>query len=121
MTTGLENVLGNLHRLQTSNRTAAKKAVDEGAKIFAKQLKENTPKDEGELAEDVVVSGFKGANQGLIEKDIGYGKGTGRRAKYPDTGTINQKAQNFIERTKTESTPEIKETYARYLKEGMNL
>ncbi|WP_157454709.1 HK97-gp10 family putative phage morphogenesis protein [Carnobacterium maltaromaticum] len=119
MTTGLSECLRNLTKLQVNAPRYARKAVEEGAEYFAEVLRAETPSDEGELKEDVHVSGFKGANQGLIEKDIGYGKSTGYRAKFPDSGTINQRPQNFIEDSQKTATPRIQEIYVENLKKGL--
>lgn len=121
MTTGLDEILGNITKLQVNNRRVAREAVDEGAKLFGDLLEVNTPVDEGDMRGDVTVSGFKGGGQGQIEKDIGYGSSTGWRVKYPDDGTIKQRPQNFKEKTINESRPKIQDVYSRKIKEGLNL
>lgn len=121
MTTGLEGILANITKLQVNNKRVAREAVSDGADKFAEMLSGNTPIDEGDMQSDVTVSGFKGGPQAQIEKDIGYGKATGWRVKYPDDGTINQRPQTFKEHTINEATPKIKEIYAEKIKEGLNL
>ena len=122
MTTGAEEMLANLTKLQLNNKRVARQAVDEGAQLFAKNLAANTPVGEtGEMASSVETSGFKGANQGLIEKDIGYNQSVGNRVHYPDTGTIFQSAQNFVEQTVNESTPQVQEIYKEHIIKGLNL
>lgn len=121
MTTGLEEMLANIHKLQVNNRRVAREAVSEGADMFAKQLESNTPDDSGDLKSDVTVSSFKGGGQGQIEKDIGYGGSTGWRVKYPDDGTIHQSPQNFKEKTINEMTPKVQELYVKKIAEGLNL
>ncbi|ALV21060.1 HK97-gp10 family putative phage morphogenesis protein [Carnobacterium antarcticum] len=122
MTTGTNDLLANLTKLQLNNKSAARKAVDEGAQLFAKNLTANTPIGEtGEMAASVEVSGFKGANQGLIEKDIGYNHAVGNRVHYPDTGTIYQSAQNFVEQTINQSTPQVQEIYREQIMKGLKL
>ncbi|UDM70661.1 HK97-gp10 family putative phage morphogenesis protein [Vagococcus fluvialis] len=121
MTTGLEEMLANIHKLQVNNRRVAREAVSEGADMFAQQLESNTPDDSGVLKSDVMVSGFKGGGQGQIEKDVGYGGSTGWRVKYPDDGTIHQRPQNFKEKTINEMTPKVQELYVKKMAEGLNL
>lgn len=121
MTTGTEEMLANLVKLEVQNRTAARRAINEGAELFAKNLKANTATDSGELKEHVEVSGFKGGNQGLLEKDIGYSSSVGYRVKYPDTGTIHQRPQNFVEKTIDQTTPEVLEIYEKHIMKGLNL
>lgn len=125
MTKGLDEILANLTKLQVKAPRAAKAAVTEVADEFEKQLKVNTPEyfivDDVHARDDTVVTGFKGANEGLVSKDIGYGKTTGWRIHFPDTGTSRQKAQNFKEKTITEMTLRAKEIYARKVKEGLGL
>lgn len=121
VTTGLDEMLANIHKLQVNNRRVARQAVDEGANLFADNLRSNTPVDGGDMQADVSVTGFKGGAQGQIEKDIGYGKTAGWRVKYPDDGTIHQRPQNFKEHTITQSRPQIQEKFAQKIKEGLNL
>lgn len=121
MTSGLEDILANVHKLQVNNRRVAREAVTEGAEAFADMLAENTPTDEGDMQADVTITGFRGGAQGQIEKDIGYGKATGYRVKYPDDGTIHQRPQNFKEKTINEATPKVQQVFAEKIKEGLNL
>jgi HK97 gp10 family phage protein len=124
MTKGLDAILSNLTKLQVKAPNVAREAVTEVAEEFEKQLQANTPVDEkfiDHLRDDTVVSGFKGANEGIISKDIGYGKSTGWRAKYPDSGTIYQRGQNFEENTINQMTPRAKYIYAKKIKGGLGL
>lgn len=121
MTEGLNEMLANLRKLEVQNRAAARRAVTEVAETFAENLEANTPEDSGVLASDVTVTGFKGGSKGLLEKDIGYGKGSGFRARFPDTGTINQRPQNFIERTINQTTPTAQQIFVKHIKEGLKL
>ena len=96
--------------------------MTEVAEEFEKQLIVNTPvNDIGEtlLSEDTAISGFKGASEGYISKDIGFGKATGWRAHYPNDGTIYQQGQDFKEKTINQMTPRAKEIYAEKIKEGL--
>lgn len=121
MTTGLEGILANITKLQTQNRAAARRAVNRGAEKFAENLADNTPTESGEMSQDVVVTGFKGGSYGTIEKDVGYGKSTGGRVKYPDTGTIHQSPQNFKEHTVNQSRPEVLNIFAEEIEAGLKL
>lgn len=124
MTTGLDAILSNLTKLQVKAPKAAREAVTEVAEEFEKQLQANTPVDENfidHLRDDTAVSGFKGASEGIISKEIGYGNQTGWRAKYPDSGTIYQRGQNFEEKTINQMTPRAKEIYAKKIKGGLGL
>lgn len=124
MTEGLDDVLANLTKLQVNNRRVAKEAVTEVAELFQERLSANTPRGgfaDEHLADEVNISGFKGASEGIISKDIGYGPSTGWRSHFPDDGTIYQRSQNFKERTINQVTPQAKEIYARKIKEGLKL
>lgn len=124
MTKGLDNILNNLTKLQVQAPKVARSAVTEVAEEFENQLIANTPIDDvGEtlLSEDTAISGFKGASEGLISKDIGFGKATGWRAHYPNDGTIYQQGQDFKEKTINQMTPRAKEIYADKVKEGLGL
>lgn len=121
MPEGLDEILSNIHKLQVQNKRVAREAVSDVADKTAEILRENTPTDSHEMQYDVAVSGFKGGPQGQIEKDIGYGKTAGWRVKYPDTGTIYQKAQNFKEATVSEARPVVQQIYADKITEGLKL
>ncbi|MGG6494616.1 UNVERIFIED_CONTAM: HK97 gp10 family phage protein, partial [Bacteroidetes bacterium 56_B9] len=91
MTKGLDAILANLTKLQVQAPKVARAAVKEVADEFAEELEKNTPESEdlfGHLADEVVVTDFKGANMGIISKDIGYGRRTGWRSHFPDDGTV---------------------------------
>lgn len=121
MISGIDEMLANITKLQVNNRAQARKAVNDAAELFGDALRSNTPTDEGVMAGDVTISGFKGGVQAEIEKDVGYGKKTGYRVKYPDSGTINQRPQNFKEKTINETTPKIQELYVERIQEGLKL
>ena len=121
MTTGLDGILANLRKLEAQNRTAARRAVTKGAEVFAEALEKNTPENEGDLKKGVGITGFKGGSQGLLEKDIGFAKGVGYRAKFPDTGTVYQRPQNFIERSIKDATPLVLNAYADEMRKGLKL
>lgn len=121
MTSGLDEILSNLTKLQVKAPKTAREAVTEVADKFEKQLKTNTPVESGELRDNTAVSGFKGASEGIVSKEIGYGSATGWRAKYPDSGTIYQRGQEFEEKTINQMTPVAKEIFAEKVKEGLDL
>lgn len=121
MITGIDEMLANIHKLQVNNRRVARQAVEEGANLFADNLRNNTPVDDGDMLDDVSVTGFRGGGYGQIEKDIGYGKSTGYRVKYPDDGTIHQRPQNFKEKTISQSRPQVQQKFTEKIKEGLNL
>lgn len=124
MTKGLDTILANLTKLQVKAPRVAREAVTEVAEEFADELRANTPESEdlfGHLADEVVVTGFKGANQGIISKDIGYGQKTGWRSHFPDEGTIYQTPQGFKEKTINTMTPRAKKIYAKKVREGLGL
>lgn len=124
MTEGLDEVLANLTKLQVNNKKVARKAVSEAADMFKNTLKPLTPRGgfaDEHLQDEINISGFKGANEGIISKDIGYSKDVGWRAHFPDDGTIYQPSQNFKERAINEATPKAQEIYVKRLKEGLNL
>ena len=124
MTRGLDKILANLTKLQVKAPRVAREAVKEVAEEFATELRANTPESEdlfGHLADEVVVTGFKGASEGIISKDIGYGNKTGWRSHFPDEGTIYQAPQGFKEETINTMTPKAKEIYAKKVREGLRL
>ena len=90
------------------------------AKEFEKELEVNTPVSDEftptRLKEDIRISNFKGGGN-APSKDIGFGRSTGWRARYPNSGTIYQKAQDFEEKTINAVTPRAKEIYITKIRE----
>lgn len=128
MTKGLDEAIANLIKFQVHAHKKARDAVSEVADMFADELEKNTPRDDGDelgldshLKEEVLVTNFKGANIGIIAKDIGYGRSTGWRSHFPDEGTIYQSSQEFKEKTINTMTPKAKEVYQKRMKEALNL
>nr|DAF10134.1 MAG TPA: type I neck protein [Caudoviricetes sp.]DAI32928.1 MAG TPA: type I neck protein [Caudoviricetes sp.] len=120
MTKGLDLCLNNLTKLEVKAPKVAREAVTMVAKEFEKELEVNTPiSDEftpTRLKEDIRISNFKGGGN-APSKDIGFGRTTGWRARYPNSGTIYQKAQDFEEKTINAVTPRAKEIYITKIRE----
>lgn len=120
MTKGLDLCLNNLTKLEVKAPKVAREAVTMVAEEFEKELEANTPvSDEPtptRLKADIKISNFKGRG-GAPSKDIGFGRSTGWRARYPNSGTIYQKAQDFEEKTINAVTPRAKEIYKQKIRE----
>lgn len=120
MTKGLDLCLENLTKLEVKAPRVAREAVIEVAQEFKKELEANTPVYKEDtlyrLKEDVKISKFKSGGD-APSKDIGFGRSTGWRARYPDDGTIYQKAQEFEEKTINAVTPRAKEIYKQKMRE----
>lgn len=120
MTKGLDLCLNNLTKLEVKAPKVAREAVTMVAKEFEKELEVNTPVSDEftptRLKEDIRISNFKGRG-GAPSKDIGFGRTTGWRARYPNSGTIYQKAQDFEEKTINAVTPRAKEIYITKIRE----
>ena len=120
MTKGLDLCLNNLTKLEVKAPKVAREAVTMVAEEFEKELEVNTPvSDEPtstRLKADIKISNFKGRG-GAPSKYIGFGRTTGWRARYPNSGTIYQKAQDFEEKTINAVTPRAKRIYEQKIKE----
>ena len=120
MTKGLDLCLENLTKLEVKAPKVAREAGTEVAQDFKKELEVNTPVSDEltltRLKEDIRISNFKGGGD-APSKDIGFGRSTGWRAKFPDSGTIYQKAQDFEEKTINAVTPRAKEIYKQKIRE----
>lgn len=120
MTKGLELCLKNFTLLEAKAPKVAREAVTEVAEEFKKVLESNTPvyKEEtySRLKDDIKISNFKSGGE-APSKDIGFGRATGWRARFPDDGTVHQKAQDFEEKTINEVTPRAKEIYGNKMRE----
>jgi HK97 gp10 family phage protein len=120
VTKGLDLCLNNLTKLEVKAPKVAREAVTMVAEEFEKELGINTPvSDEPtptRLKADIKISNFKGRG-GAPSKDIGFGRTTGWRARYPNSGTIYQKAQDFEEKTINAVTPRAKRIYEQKIRE----
>lgn len=120
MTKGLDLCLENLTKLEVKAPKVAREAVAMVAEEFKKELEVNTPVSDEltftRLKEDIKISNFKSGGD-APSKDIGFGRATGWRAKFPDSGTIYQKAQDFEEKTINAVTPRAKEIYKQKIRE----
>lgn len=120
MTKGLDLCLNNLTKLEVKAPKVAREAVTMVAEEFEKELEVNTPVSDEftptRLKEDIRISNFKGGGN-APSKDIGFGRSTGWRARYPNSGTIYQKAQDFEEKTINAVTPRAKEIYITKIRE----
>jgi len=120
VTKGLDLCLNNLTKLEVKAPMVAREAVTMVAEELEKELGINTPvSDEPtptRLKADIKISNFKGRG-GAPSKDIGFGRTTGWRARYPNSGTIYQKAQDFEEKTINAVTPRAKRIYEQKIKE----
>lgn len=120
MTKGLDLCLNNLTKLEVKAPKVAREAVTMVAKEFEKELEVNTPVSDEftptRLKEDIRISNFKGGGN-APSKNIGFGRSTGWRARYPNSGTIYQKAQDFEEKTINAVTPRAKEIYITKIRE----
>lgn len=120
MTKGLDLCLNNLTKLEVKAPMVAREAVTMVAEEFEKELEVNTPVSDEftptRLKEDIRISNFKGGGN-APSKDIGFGRATGWRARYPNSGTIYQKAQDFEEKTINAVTPRAKRIYEQKIKE----
>jgi HK97 gp10 family phage protein len=120
VTKGLDLCLNNLTKLEVKAPKVAREAVTMVAEEFEKELEVNTPvSDEPtstRLKADIKISNFKGRG-GAPSKDIGFGRTTGWRARYPNSGTIYQKAQDFEEKTINAVTPRAKRIYEQKIRE----
>ena len=120
MTRGLDLCLNNLTKLEVKAPKVAREAVTMVAEEFEKELEVNTPVSDEftptRLKEDIRISNFKGGGN-APSKDIGFGRTTGWRARYPNSGTIYQKAQDFEEKTINAVTPRAKKIYEQKIRE----
>lgn len=120
MTKGLDLCLNNLTKLEVKAPKVAREAVTMVAEEFEKELEVNTPVSDEftptRLKADIKISNFKGRG-GAPSKDIGFGRTTGWRARYPNSGTIYQKAQDFEEKTINAVTPRAKRIYEQKIRE----
>jgi len=110
-----------LQRFEAKEITKARKAVREGATIFADTLKENTPvsnRDKGKHLQSDINTGSVTGSTGELEAKVGYGTSEGWRAHFPNSGTHRnggswkQKPQHFIEKSQSQAKPKVLAKFA---------
>lgn len=130
--TGFEEFEANLKRLKLNNKKQARAAVKEAAEKYAKVLRNVTPVGDGipaghqlnsyaPLASSVVDTGIKKDMDASFVVDVGFNKDQGWRAHFPDSGTVDQRAQKFVDRSREQSKETILSVYKKHMREAMML
>lgn len=110
--TGEAELIANLEKLEKTEEKKARKAARDGAKVFQKTLKSNTPVSSEDhsgmtpLREHTKKGNLK-TNGGEYEVDVGYDRQKGYIAHFPNSGTSKQKPQHFVEKSQEESKTAI--------------
>ncbi|MFD2869833.1 HK97-gp10 family putative phage morphogenesis protein [Kurthia populi] len=135
-----DSVDRELRRLAGQSRKVLKRSVDKGAQVVATKLRQNTPFYDGKrdgkwraqrqidrqngnvgnyphLKDDIVVGNVD--QFGRVQ--IGFGQKTYWRAHFVESGTINQRPQNFMERTTHETRSEFIVIVEDEIKRGFGL
>ena len=110
--TGEEEILANLLKHRRYVEKNSRKAVRNGAEAFREVLVSNTPvsSTDGEH-----LSNLK-SSTGVFQQDIGYDKETGWRAHFPNSGTVKQKPQHFIEKSREQAVGKVRREFIEALK-----
>ncbi|EAG9223057.1 hypothetical protein IIE63_000771 [Listeria monocytogenes] len=127
---GFEEFESNLEKLAMKNKLAANQALRHASFIFEEILQRKTPIGEGipaghelatykELAKSIVKTGLKKDRDEGSLVDIGFNKSQGWRAHFPDSGTMNQTAQHFIEAARKEARPKIIAIFEAEIRKGL--
>lgn len=99
----------------------ARAALKSGATLFVKRLKEKTPVWSGEqsdpthMVNDTTMTGIKQSG-GELTIEVGYGKETGHRVHFPNSGTSRQSPQHFVEETQAEMHDRVLQEFFKFLK-----
>lgn len=130
--TGFEEFEANLKKLKLNNQKQARSAVKEAAEKYAEILEQVTPIGDGipagherdkhaPLASSVVNTGIKKDRDASFMTDVGFNKSQGWRAHFPDSGTVDQRAQKFVDRSREQSKEAILSVYKKHMREAMML
>lgn len=110
--TGEAELIANLEKLEKTEEKKARKATRDGAKVFQKTLKGNTPVSSEDhsgmtpLAEHTKMGNLK-TSSGDFEIDVGYDKAKGWITHFPNSGTSKQRPQHFVEKSQEQSKAEV--------------
>lgn len=129
-----------LRRLAGQSRRVLKRSVDAGAKKVAEELSKNAPfsdrKRDGKWRAQRQVDRANGVsgNYPHLRNDvvmgnvdtfgrvqIGFGEKTYWRAHFVESGTINQRPQNFMKRTMNETRNDFVNIVEREIQRGLGL
>lgn len=121
--TGEADMLVKIQALNFGLQKNARAALRDGAEEFAASLRGGTPVWSGEtddsthMRDDIQTSNVRDRG-GNLEVDVGYGKETGYRVHFPNSGTSKQSPQHFVEETQQKMRQPILETFVSHLKVG---
>ena len=89
-----------------------------GAEAFREVLVSNTPvsSTDGEHLRDHTKKSNLKSSTGVFQQDIGYDKETGWRAHFPNSGTVKQKPQHFIEKSREQAVGKVRREFIEALK-----
>lgn len=91
-----------LSKLGTTSEEIAKKAIYEGAKIVADEIKARTPKDSGDLADSLGITPMSRDDNGDWNAKVGFDGYDSRgvpnqlKARVAESGTSTQKKKPFV-------------------------
>ena len=115
---GIEDLMARINSLGESIATRTEnKALREGAKVLQKGISERAPRDTGNLAENIVISGVKQSEVGKYievgpDKKHFYGL-------FHEFGTVKMPAQPFMGPALEEDSKEVMNTIAEVLREEL--
>lgn len=115
---GEKEVLASLLKYRHYIDKNARKAVKNGAKSFKEVLTYNTPVSRTEdehLKEHIIESGLK-TTTGTYQVEVGYDRQVGWRVHFPNSGTVKQKPQRFIEKSRSKSESKVRQEFIEALK-----
>lgn len=121
--TGEEQILSNLLKHKNYIEKNSRKAVRNGAEAFRETLVKNTPisKSDKEMSDKEHLfrhtkKGNLKAATGEFQQDVGYDKEIGWRAHFPNSGTVKQKPQHFVEKSREQAKSEVQKEFIKALK-----
>lgn len=121
--TGDAELIDKIDALKYGIDRDARKAIREGADAFAEELRGETPVWSGEKADpkhmrdDIRATGVRDVD-GELEAKVGYGKETGYRVHFPNSGTSRQDPQHFVEETQSKMRGKVVQIFLKHLKVG---
>lgn len=130
--TGFEEFEANLRKLKRNNIRLSNKAVKEAATAYDEILTKVTPIGSGipaghelnnyePLAGSIVQTGLKKDHDLSSMIDVGFNTHQGWRVHFPDSGTVDQKAQHFVEQSRKQAKLIVLSIMADYMRKGLNL
>lgn len=117
---GIDELTKRLEEMGRAGARIENKALKEGGKLLAEEMKKEVPVDTGELQRDIEVSNIR-SRKGVKRVDVGPGEKTAWRAKFVELGTSKMTADPFMSRSYEANKNKIQAAIKNEIRKGLGL